>query len=108
MIQIYIMIMIIITYSPTLIAKSSTLRGLFGGSCAGALIGGVAGKKQGAAIGALTGGLFGTAIGASKDIRRSHKKRSCKECCSCSHKNRCQKIYEDQQDDRDEEHERQR
>lgn len=98
MVQIYAMIIMALVYIPAITAKSSTLRGLLGGACTGALIGGVAGGKQGAALGTVACGLLGTAIGASEDVRRSRNKtaqnkESCKKCQKHSRKHHYQETY---------------
>ncbi len=66
---IYLFLLISI-WMPSLSARNSTARGLFGGAGTGALFGGLIGGGRGAGWGALTGGLVGTAIGASKDADR--------------------------------------
>jgi len=61
--------------SGSVYARSSTMRGLFGGGATGAVIGGLAGGGKGAGYGALGGAVLGTAIGASEDARRRRYER---------------------------------
>ncbi len=64
-----------ILFIPQLNARSSAMRGFFGGAGTGALIGGLAGGGRGAGYGALAGGVVGTAIGASEDSKRRRRYR---------------------------------
>lgn len=71
----YLILMSGIFFMPELSARSSAMRGFFGGAGTGALIGGLAGGGRGAGYGALAGGVLGTTIGASEDAKRRRRYR---------------------------------